>query len=270
MIFLAASVQALATKSNYSKVEKVGKTLYAKDRAAWLATDRLMENGQVPSGVRGWVTVPSGKEWRVIFVEGEGDANCSRLSVLVDNNGARLLDRSETCKPLTSDQRDMFLARQTAVSALRHRCSENYNTVVLPHKGPEAAWAVYLLAAVQEPGKVVIGGHVRVLVRKGGLDIVNYQPLSNSCLTLEEPSSDEGETVALVVTHVLDDHPIETHVYLSLVHKIKLYLMTESAMWSVAEGRIKLLMDGEDYKAYLGKTKAGHEDEKGAEKPPPP
>lgn len=267
---LLASSQALATESIFSKLEDVGKALYAKDRAAWLATDRLMENGQRPSGIQGWVTVPSDGNWHVLFVEEEGETFCSRLGVLVGENGAGALGRSEICEPLTLEQRAMFLARQTALSALRTRCSENYNTVVLPHEGPEAAWAVYVLAATQEAGKVVIGGHVRVLVREGGVDMVDYQPLSNTCLAPDTPSSDEGKPVALVVSHVLDDHPIETHVFLSLLHRLKLYVMTESAMWSVAEGRIKLLMDGEDYKAYIGRAKAAHEEEQGAENPIPP
>jgi hypothetical protein len=241
-----ASSQALATESRFSKLEDVGKAIYAKDRAAWLATDRLIENAQRPSRLRGWVTVPSDGGWRVLFVEEARETYCSRLSVLVDENGAGALGRTEICKPLTSGQRAMFLARQTAISALRTRCAEHYNTVVLPHEGPEAAWAAYLLPATQEPGKFVIGGHVRVLVREGGVDTVDYQPLSNTCLTLDTPSSDEGKPVALGVSHVLDDHPVETHVFLSLLHRLELYVVTESAMWSVAEGRIKRLMDGED------------------------
>jgi hypothetical protein len=241
-----ASSQALAAEAPFSKLEDVGNALYAKDRAAWLATNRLMENAQRPSGLRGWITVPSDGGWRVLFVEEERETYCSRMSVLVGEGGAGALGQTECCEPLTSEQRAMFLARQTALSALRTRCSENYNTVVLPHEGPEAAWAAYVLAATQEPGKFVIGGHVRVLVREGGVDIVDYQPLSNTCLTLDTPSSDEGKLAALMVSHVLDDHPIETHVFLSLLHRLELYVITESAMWSVAEGRIKLLTHGED------------------------
>lgn len=256
---LIARSPAFATASSFPKVEETGTALYENDRAASLATDCLLEKGPVPSEVRGWVTLPSDGGWRVLFVEGDGDAFCSRLSVLVDKDGAGPLDRSETCKPLSSEQRAMFLARQTALSALRARCSADYNTVVLPHDGPGAAWTVYLLAATHEAGKVVVGGHVRVLVRDGGLDIADYQPLSKSCLTLETSSSGEDKTVALFVTHVLDDHPMETHVFLSLLHKVKFFVLTESAMWSVAEGKIKLLMDGEDYKAYLAKARAAAE-----------
>ena len=146
----------------------------------------------------------------------------------------------------------MFLARQTAVSALRTPCSEVYNTVVLPNDGAEAAWTVYLLAATQEPEKIVVGGHVRVLVREGGMQIVDSQELSRSCLTLAPPP----DAVALIVTHVLDEHPIETHVFLSLLHQTKLYVVTETAMWSVDQGEIELLMDGDEFKTYLEKTRA--------------
>jgi hypothetical protein len=253
--------QALATPSSFPKLEETGKALYDNDRAASLATDRLMENGPVPSTVRGWVTIPSHGGWRVLFVEGNGDAFCSRLSVQVDKNDAGPLGRSETCKPLTSDQRAMFLARQTALSAPRMPYSEAYNTVVLPHKGKEGGWAVYLLAATKEAGKVVVGGHVRVRVGDTGLEILDDQQLSKACLTLDLPSPAAGKPVGLFVTHVLDDHPIETHVFLSLLHGLPLYVITESAMWSVDKGKIRLLMDGEDFKAYMGKAKAAHDKE---------
>lgn len=269
MTALMAIGQVFATDSPYRELEELGKALYAKDRAAWLATDRLMEDGQSPEGLWGWVTVPAEGDWRVFFVQQEGDDYCSRFSVLVDEKGAGPLDRAETCEPLSSEQRAMFLARQTAISALRMPCSNAYNTVVLPHEGGEAAWAVYLLAATQEARKIVVGGHVRVLVGERGLKIVDYHPLSNTCLTLELPAPSEAEVEAVAVSHVLDDHPIETHVFVSLLHRLELYVMTESALWSVDEGRITLLMDGEDYKAYLEAAEAAGEEQEPVEKPAP-
>lgn len=262
---LATGAQTSAADSSRSKAEALGKALFAQDRAASLATDRLLEtSGQVPHELRGWVTLPSGEGWRVFFVQDEGGVYCTRLNVLVnEEEGAGPLRRSETCEPLTADQRAMFLARQAALSALRTRCSDAYNTVVLPYEGKEAGWAVYLLAATQEARKVVVGGHVRVLVRDGGQGVVDYQQLSKSCLTLEMPSPDSGKQVALVVTHVLDDHPIETHVFLSLLHDLKLLVMTESSLWSVDKGRIKLLMDGDEFKDYLGKAKKAHDNRNG-------
>ena len=161
LAFLMAGGPASATSSRLAELEAVGKAIFAKDRAASLATDRLLESNEgLPEDLRGWVTLPSGEGWRVFFVQEKGDGFCSRLSVLVDEDGAGSLRRSETCEPLTADQHAMFLARQTAVSALRTPCSEVYNTVVLPNDGAEAAWTVYLLAATQEPEKIVVGGHV--------------------------------------------------------------------------------------------------------------
>ncbi len=269
LILLTAAGPATAMPPDLSGLEALGRALYAKDRAAWLATDRLLESyGQQPANLRGWVTVPSGEGWRVDFVQEEenGDGYCSKLSVPVDGAEAGSLRRQDTCEPLTPDQRAMFLARQTALSALRTQCTSSYNTVVLPHQGPEAAWAVYLLAATQDPGEVVFGGHVRVLVADGGTRIVEYQKLSNACLTLDLPPADQGQPAALVVTHVLDDHPIETHVFLSLAHGLKLYVLTESAMWSVDEGKIRLLMDGDDFKAYMERARDAADQKKSAGK----
>lgn len=264
LALLAIGGQASAATSGLSEAEAVGKAIFEQDRAARLATDRLLEsNGLRSDGLRGWVTVRSDNGWRVLFVEGEGDAYCSKLSVLVDEDRAGSLRRSESCEPLTPDQRAMFLARETAVSALRTRCSDVYNTVVLPHEGKDAAWAVYLLAATREAGKVVVGGHVRVLVRDGSSDVVKYEPLSNACLTLALPSPGTGAPAGLLVSHVLDDHPIETHVFLSLLHELPLYVVTESAMWSVDKGKIGLLMDGDDFKAYLARANVAQDKAQG-------
>ena len=63
----------------------------------------------------------------------------------------------------------------------------------------------------------------------------------------------------MLVSHVLDDHPIETHVFLSLLHEMEFYVMTESAMWSVEGGEIRLLMDGDDYQSYLERAKPAAE-----------
>ncbi len=206
------------------------------------------------------MSLPFGDSWRVFFVQEEaGDTYCTQLNVLVNEDGAGPLLRSEMCEPLNADQRAMFFARQTAILAMSTRCSDAYNTVVLPYEGKDAAWAVYLLAATAEVGKVVVGGHVRVLVRDGGQGIADYRQLSKSCLTLEMPPPDAERPVALVLTHVLDDHPIETHVFLSLLHEQNLLVMTESALWSVDKGRIKLLMDGDDFKNYLGKAKGAQD-----------
>ena len=73
------------------------------------------------------------------------------------------------------------------------------------------------------------------------------------------PKTAAGKAAALVVSHVLDDHPIETHVFLSLLHGLNLYVITESAMWSVDKGKIRLLMDGEDFKAYMEKARAARD-----------
>jgi hypothetical protein len=260
---LAASGRAATPDASLRKLEAVGKSIFEQDRAASLATDRVLESmGRLPEAVRGWVTVSSDGGLQVVFVEKSGDAYCSALSVIVDADGAGPLRRSETCDPLTAEEGAMFLARQTAISALRARCSEAYNTVVMPYEGKKGAWAVYLLSATSEAGKVVVGGHVRVVVSSGGSEVLEYQKLSNTCLTLDLVPPGGGKPVALFVTHVLDDHPIETHVYLSLLHKVKFFVVTETAMWAVEKGKIRLLMDGEDFKAYMGKAKAAAEKKK--------
>ena len=262
--FLLASLtlvaHAAAADADLASIQAAGEAIFAKDRAAWLATDRLAESdGGVPGDLLGWVTVPADDGWQVFFVHERDGVYCTELSVFVDDDGAGPLGRAESCGPLTSNRRAMFLARQTAASALRERCSDSYNTVVLPYEGSEADWTVYLLAATVEPGRVVVGGHVRVLVGEGGTEVVDYRPLSKSCLVLTVPPPGEDRLESLVATHVLDDHPIETHVFLSLLNEVPFFVLTESALWSVDQGEIRLLLDGEEFEAYMKKAKEEYE-----------
>ena len=231
--------------------EAVGRLLFEKDRAAWLATDRVLERGgSVPDGVLGWVTTPGRDGWDVRFVSEGPEGYCSRLGVSVGSDGAGPVRETEGCEPLGSELSAMFRARQTAITAMTKRCTEAYNTVVIPQVGERPGWVVYLLAATTEPATLMVGGHARVIVGRDGNEVLEYLPLSKSCLQLDISSTVEGQGVA-VVTHLLDDHPIETHVFQSIVHRVKFYVITETAMWSVDQGKVMLLMDGKEFEQYM-------------------
>ena len=80
LALLTAVGQALAASSSPHHLEALGKTIFAKDRAAWLATDRLAEStGGIPDELRGWVTLPADDGWRVFFVQEQSDAYCHQL-----------------------------------------------------------------------------------------------------------------------------------------------------------------------------------------------
>ena len=248
---------SVAAAEDYSHeiglAERIGRLIYEKDRAAWMATDILVAKQGISTGIIGWVTVEQDSSLLVQFVGGEPESPCVLFEVPVSDVAGDLI-KKENCVPLGEDSAAMFRARQTALAALTSPCSERYNTVVLPSSpANEDRWLVYLLAATTRPGEIVVGGHFRVLVSTDGRSVREYEPLTKSCLTLPPPS--EQDAVAAVVSHVLTNTPIETHVFLSLSHEKPLYVVTDQAMWAVEGGEIRLLMDGEEWESYQEKAK---------------
>ena len=58
-------------KAEIAEAEKLGKIIYEKDIAAWVGTDKMLEDlGQDVSGlpIRGWVTDKDGSRYRVNFI----------------------------------------------------------------------------------------------------------------------------------------------------------------------------------------------------------
>ena len=48
---------------------------------------------------------------------------------------------------------------------------------------------------------------------------------------------------ALMVSHVLTDHPREHHVYASLMYGMPILVQTKSHLWSVEDGKISVVED---------------------------
>jgi hypothetical protein len=116
------------------------------------------------------------------------------------------------------------------------KCTRTYNTVVLSDvRGGQVVWLVYLLAASQDADDVVLGGHYRVTVNANGTEILKSEPLSKSCIVGKRDKGAAG----LMVTHVLDPEPIETHVFASLAYGVPIYVATEKGSYAVENGRIR-------------------------------
>ncbi len=253
--------------------ERVGRMIFEKDRAAWVATDVLLAatTEEEKRGIQGWVTVETESGWLVSFLAGSAEEPCSPFKVVIGDFEPMLL-KLETCEALDERSAAMFRARQTAIANLGERCPTNYNTIVLPADvADEEGWLVYLLSASSEPDKIVAGGHVRFLMSPDGGTVTKRTPLSNTCLTLERMGEDV-DPVAQVVTHVISDTPIETHVFLNLSEELALYVITDVGMWSVDDGKLRWILSGQEWEDYKAKALALHEEEnkkRDAPKPAP-
>jgi TPR repeat protein len=68
------------------------------------------------------------------------------------------------------------------------------------------------------------------------------EPLTKTVLEVPiPPPKPDGTKPDLCVTHLLGDYPLETHVFISLLHHKTLYVYTEKYIWRVNEGKIALM-----------------------------
>ena len=213
-----------------------GLRIYERDRAAWLATDAALAIGLEQTKARGWITIRTDHGWLVRFVARCEERFCSVLDVRLDGARAvaRLLDAPA---PLSSREHIAWKARQLAISTDYRQCRQRYNTVVIPPRGQDTEWTIYLLAATEDPSAVVLTGHHRVTVSSDGTEVRKNEALSKSCLIMPRNLI----TAAVIVTH-LGPHPIETHVFTSLNYRLPIIVGTKSGNFAV-EGTIILKVE---------------------------
>lgn len=230
------------------QAEQLGRAIHRYDEAAWLATDALASLlGRQRPPVDGWIAVDAGPAVLVRFVRTSAEGPCAAFDSVVER-GQASITRKQPCEALSPLQAAMFRARATAAAQLDEPCSDAYNTVVLPGDIlKKQGWLVYLLAATTEPGAIPIGGHYRIHVSIDGRTVVEKTRLSKGCGLLRPPPPQPGvEIGAPVVTQLLTDYPIETHVFLSLSHHLPLLVVTERGVWQVADGAIQFLRSAEE------------------------
>jgi hypothetical protein len=127
-------------------------------------------------------------------------------------------------KGATPDERIVALAKGRINSV----CDFQYVPVQVKEDGE---MVLYLLAQSREPTDVIIGQHFKITE-------ATVEPSSKSCLNLH---SGPKKAVAMFVTHLLTPTPSEFHVYLTLKHKIGLYVGTSAGDWLVKNGAITFL-----------------------------
>ena len=60
------------------------------------------------------------------------------------------------------------------------------------------------------------------------------------------PESDDRETAAAVVTHLVSSSPVETHVFTSLLHRTPIFVLTEDeTIWAVEGASIRKVDESE-------------------------
>ncbi len=205
----------------------LGRAIFREDVVSARATDVADPAALQAAGVRGWVTTETPGGWQVDFYTPTSDGFASKLRVTfgkAPDDGK--VDAMDPPEPLDALRSAMIRAVLTAKTARFPRCDRPYSYVVVPGELIEdQGWYVYLLAAHQRQGEVVIGGHARVHVSPDGRTLLKTTPLSKGCLVQPPPDPSKGEkAMAIAVVTPIADVPLETYVYLSYLHRLPVFV----------------------------------------------
>lgn len=245
VLLLANTANAKSKSGQYNaeiaEAERLGKIIYEKDIAAWVGTDKMLEDlGQDVSSLplRGWVTDKDGSRWRVNFIgEKDGQAKIYYQAWTKGKKVKKTLTYKEGIA-LNDKQMAMWRARQLVAGQEFQQCAKRYNTVVLPYETKnEKFFYVYLFASTTDPTKIVIGGHYRYKVSSDGEKVVSNIAFSNGCMEITK----DPKSVMFVVTHLKTNYPQEHYVFINLSHGVALMVSVPKAdlMYMINNGKIK-------------------------------
>ena len=248
LVALSAAADDTIRSFSIPTIVALGKDLYRRDYMAATAFDALFaahpEAKKLP--IEGWITNSDKEHQRVYFIQ-ERDSHYS-LAYIATFRGRRepqIEDKQGTALPDLVAKR--FAARRAAIAAIPVFMAKTYNFEVLD--APDGkGFLVYGLASTKDPNEVVVGGHYRVTVSTDG-KVQQVDALSRSFLVLQRQSPGvpkDANVVGLTMTHIVSNTPVETHVYVSLLHKMPLYVVTsEHDIWRVSDGEITKMVDEE-------------------------
>lgn len=252
LISLAAPVAAQRTipTADLATVSARGTAIYAYDQAAWHTSDTMLAKHlpeDVMRAIRGWVVEPRGDVLTVTYFGRDGEKPYAIYIAdfrdgVVSNE--RVPEAGGTERALSPLGLRLAAARVTATDAAASlaRCSDRrYNSVVLPPE-PDGTIPVYLLTPQVENDQYPMGGHHEIDIAADGT-VAGKRDFTRSCLTIGGPEPKPGEKpVALYVTHLLDPHPTEIHVFTSLTSHYPIFVGTSGQLvWSVEGARITRL-----------------------------
>lgn len=226
-------------RASLTPVERLGYEIYLRDIAAGRGTDAAQSVIDLAKfGVLGWLVVPYERGYLVRFVERD-ERVVIDVSVDPTSTLPGYVMKNDPPKELSAREKAMWRARRLGVGQSFMLCSDRYNTVVIPeNEDPDSSWLVYLLAATLDPTLIMLGGHHKFVIDAEGRNILEHMPLSRSCV-----SSQYTETTAMIsMSHIVSPEPVESQVYLSLLHGIPIgvFRLDSGKRWTVEGGRVRL------------------------------
>lgn len=232
--------------------EATGRRLQRLDRAAWIASDVIQGDRaarKLRRSVKGWITEPTDTGTRVSFYDGSEpvrpvyavDVDLTGRSTVVDLPGDAAFDASTLA---------LIRARRTALSQEFMQCSRTYNTVVF-RDGEDIH--VYLMPGTTKANVYHAGGHHLFVFDAEGQSLRSRRPFTNGCIDLAGEPPSGTRPAMMMVTHLLDPHPTEIHVFISLNAPVPLVVATSSPNqpdkpmgWRLSDGKVGVLFLPDD------------------------
>jgi len=192
-------------------------------------------------GIVGWIFDPAPGQSRVRFLRQRD----GKVEVAYDVGGGKGRPTKfsvPTRRELTPREIAQFNARQLAARNIEKPCSPVYNTLAVKDPGSDR-WLVWALATAPEPGAVAIGGHIRFTISADGTTVISRDALSLGCIVITpEPPPPGKKSMAALVTHLVSDAPVETHVFVNLLYDLPLLVeVPGQSMWQIERGHIRRL-----------------------------
>lgn len=237
----ASEAASPALQEQARRAGQLGTALYRYQLAATKgqqALDQHLAGQAPPDDMRGPLVFDEGSRWRAVFYayDTPQDACFALYTVLFEPDGTDFVARVEHHElPLDVDPRPCR-ARDRVTRLDLPRCGSAKSYTLLPAKLDDArGFYVYALSTAERPDLASFGGHQRLHVNEEGDEILARRDFTKSCLELPVLS----QTNALVVSHGLDEHPTELHMFQSLVHSVPLMVVTTSnkLVWRIGPAR---------------------------------
>ena len=237
-------------RADVERAQNLGLTLFLLDQASAIGTDVMLANVASPQdrGIGGYLTIREGEDrpgdtWLVQFFTARAPLEVLvRVRVPMGRGRKPMFEALEPPVPASEDACLLMRARETAMAALGAP-AQPQNPVVLPGAAiGEDGILVYLLAGTNRPNVAVFGKHHRVLISPDGRSVKKLEPMSKTFLEVPiEGGTLDGASAGLYVTHLVTACPVETHVFVSLLHRMPVYVGTARGSWVVDGTKISQL-----------------------------
>jgi hypothetical protein len=238
-------------EQHIQRAESIGMILFIADKVSAIATDVLAEKigNLADSNLGGYLPIQDGDErgrpkdsWLVTFFTRDDPPKIAhRVRVFIKPGRHFEYEKVDPPVPAKEGLSVLIRARQAAIKALPE-VVQPINPVVVPGELlGKSGILVYLLAASTRPGVAVFGKHYRVLVDMNGT-VKEFFPMSKRAIEMElRPPGETANPAFLLVSHIITDWPMETHVFVSLLNKITVAVMTDRGVWRVDGAKITLI-----------------------------